>query len=582
MKYIFLVSTIILLFSFSVFYLSHEKKIKIKDKLISFIIRHSSIIVGCLLSFGFILPYLFVPFGLDFTDTFYSLNNYKQLQASEMMPLSHYLGNIIYKICNGELLYIRIVGTFIYQLIIIIPIIFLLPWRKYILQFSALFALLSVFLTMTNSHIFCYDNFSSLFIITTFIFYVKYIQNNNYLNLVLLSIFAGFSVLCRFPNVVMVVFVIILLSVNAFAIKFKSKELFLKLIFDNIIFLTLTIFTTFLVKKFIDSQIAVSLSENVMSTTTTSNSHSLSILLNTYWRHITEVFGYINLFTTLIISISYFIELKQFIKFKPFLYGLIFLSLFGWVFTHSYFLFNISFILSSYLIILLMIGSYKEFKTKKSFSFVILAVSIFFFSLISAAGSNTGLLKMTNYVFFPFVLYFTWPYLSKSVKSFTLILFAVLVVYAPFAKKYFTFQDAGIFKTTTSEIKSSKLKHIYTTPERTKFVNDIIHFANVAKLNNKSYLFVGNCGQIQIFEFILGFKRSACNTDFNWVPGDKGYNILVSDYLKTNKENYIIFIVDYPENDKNNSYDIETSFVKMNYKLELIDKGYRIYKLLDN
>jgi hypothetical protein len=407
---------------------------------------------------------------------------------------------------------------------------------------------------------------------------VKFIQKNNYYNLVLLSVFSGLSVLSRFPNVVIIAFIIILFCVNTFINKKKGEKWFLKLILDNIIFLIITFLTIFLVNLFVNNQINVL--ENELTTPITSDSHSLYILLSTYWRHITEIFGYITLFTTLIIVISYFIRLQQTSKFTPFLYGVLFISLFSWVFTHSYFLFNISFILTSYLVILILIGSYEELKSEQTYKFGILALSIFLFSLISASGSNTGLLKMTNYVFLPVILYYIWSKLTRPVRYFSFILFIVLVIYAPFAKKNNTFQDAGIFKTTTSEINSPQLKHIYTTPERTKFVNDIIQFAVDAKQSNKSYIFVGNCSKIQIFEFILGFKRATFNTDFNWVPQDKVYNILVSDYLKTNKEDYIIFIVDYPEIDKNNNYAIETSFIKFNYKLEHKDKGYRIYKLL--
>lgn len=385
-------------------------------KLISRIFNISFLVIAIIISF------LNIFFGLDFLDTFYMGN----LFSSDSIDILRPITNIVYiaskNLFGDYVIVYRILNWFIYLLSAVVLYKFLRSFNKISSIWLAL-TILSIPLVGTN--VYNGNSLTLLGIVLTFIFLYKYVQSNN--NYTLLGMILSLT-LClgsRFPNIVIIPFIVIL----SLVICYDKKQYFyiLSAIFSSIIlfFVINSIIVGGLNEYIIEIQNKFISSE----THTGGANHSIAFLMQEYLHTIKDTVSNIKY-----LSILFIIPiLSLLIKNNAIRYGILALFVFS-NFIYIYFripvifdvihyfymmyLYALVFIIVYICVVLsILTQNYKQL----CWSLIILL-----FSAVGASGADTGIYYMGAplFVFLPYLIYIIFSQLENINKK---NLFGVLI-----------------------------------------------------------------------------------------------------------------------------------------------------------
>ena len=195
-------------------------------------------------------------------------------------------------------------------------------------------------------------------------------------------------------------------------------------------------------------------------------------------------------------------------------------------------------------------------------------LSIISFTLVSTAGSDTGLTKML-YIFIcfmPFILSKAQFNISKNI--ITLLLFIVLHLFVLF-EFYRTFEDVRPHKATQT-VQVDYLKHIKTTQERATFIENVLAEYYTLKNDSTKIVFYGQ--NAHIFRYLT--NEEIIKTSFRMK--------FPSDFLELEnvilKHNPIVFHTPtYPEDyEYYSNTALDSMLLKENYSKIIKDK-YNIF-----
>ena len=194
------------------------------------------------------------------------------------------------------------------------------------LSLYILLVLVNVFLALMNWNILGYDSFSFLSIIIVALLSINYLKKGNVKILLLLSISIGLSIAFRFPNVVLIPILLLIISYQRFRLK---KINFLK----HVLISTLTICFVFWFLALLSyGSLAVFKEAFIKALDDTNEQHGLPKLINTYIFHLGKI-----LRNTSIIIVFYmlylFLRLK---KYSIWLYVFPVLIMFYLFYKHVY------------------------------------------------------------------------------------------------------------------------------------------------------------------------------------------------------------------------------------------------------
>lgn len=497
-------------------------------------------------------------FGLDFTDSFYHLN--QALRPAGDQHLYPFLGSSliiseIVELLGPEIIFLRLVNSFLLLTSFLFPFLILKPQlsRNKILFYVA--CGLVLFLPF-NVNILGYDTLSIFFLSLIFTISIDHVKNPKFLKLLFLSFLCAVAVLVRLPNIL--VLPIILLWFLFFKKAFPKTSLYR---WQAVIFLLLPL---------LGIAVAYALYyrswNSFVSASSNTNSHVFIELLQNYFRDGIQLFFYL-----IFILISYFLFSRlweRISKIFTYLLLIVVLLLFmsyyllptKYVFNYSVFIFAVAL---TYTII-------QIFYWKKQSELQLQVFALYFlFLFINLFGSNTGLLKgYSLFVLFPFVFG-----IGNSVgKNYWSILLLVLIPFSFINKFFGIYEDKNLFS--LNAVPGHELLiPIRTCKSRGQYLDAVD--AEVKELRNRDIKVYFYGDKSHIFHYLYPGSSLGISSFFQPLNNLDFFSV-IQQRSREEREIAIFLINSYPEISPESSI-LESTLVQNNFTR--VEKGGAVFYL---
>lgn len=495
-------------------------------------------------------------YGLDFTDTFFHINE-ALYPANNVHRFSFLYSSLfielISKIFGSNLMVFRIVNG----LLLLLPgLLSLMVLRKCLNGYECLiYSTIVILLTAAlNTNILGFDTLTTLSLSFIFFNCYWYIKNKKRsISLVILLCFlTSFSILIRLPNIILLLILpFFLLSEELIAGKFRLKHLIIPF-FYLIGSIALTLLLYYLYYQDWDL---------VFGFETEKTGHEIGIMAMGYLRDA----GKLVLFTIYFL-ISYFV-LRWFIeniKKNKLVYIIFFtfqlISIIGISQLHRY-NFALYYVATSISLVLIYIIDNKINYQKHESRLIILFIVLMF---VHPFGSNTGLIKAS---FFFLMFPFTILMLKLKNHKFWLGTLVIISTLGVVTKLAFPYQDSNFFKL-DSAVSIAALSPIKTQEDRAEYLENVIQEINHLKRKRIAVYFYGN--KSHIFHYLYP-ETTFDLKNFNQSLQDTSFYPEIERLIESKEKVAIFLIKDYPENSKNNSTSLlgdwllETRFKKIQH-----------------
>lgn len=498
-------------------------------------------------------------FGLDFTDSFYHLN--QAIYPAGDKHLYPFLGSSliireIVELLGPEIIFLRLVNSFFLLTSFLFPFLILKPTISRNKMLIYLTCGLVLFLPF-NINILGYDTLSIFFLSLIFSISIDHIKSPKLSKLLILSILCAGAVLIRLPN-------ILVLPIIFFWFLFFRKTYPKTLLYrrQEVIFLLLSLLgITLGYALYYESW------NPFVSASASADSHVFTELLQNYLRDGIQLFFFLSF-----ILISYFLFQiirgrisKIFTYFLLIIILLIFMSIYllptKYLFNYSLFIFAV---LLSYTGI--QIFHWKKKPALQPQIFVL----YFLFLFINLFGSNTGLLKgYSLFVLFPFVFGIGNP----PGKKYWAALLLVLIPFSFVNKLYGIYEDKNLLSLNAVP-RHELLSPIRTNEFRAQYLDAID--AEVKGLGSRdiNVYFYGD--KSHIFHYLYP-QSVVISGSFHQSIEDLASKAKIKKMLQ-GKDNFAIFIIhSYPERSGFPTSALEGDFQQAG--LDRIEKDLFIYYL---
>ncbi len=502
-------------------------------------------------SMGYYFGYAF--FGLDFTDTFFHLNNARRANSdiNFLIVLSALIIKFFLNFVTENVLFLRIInGVIKISPLFIYLYYFKIPKRSFLIWTF----IILIILTPNNSFVLGYDSLSVFTLTLILLILIKSKSNFNYSIIFLLSILSSCAILIRFPNILLVgiVFLCILFSDakwNLFSTDKIPKAFF---------YLITTLSTCILFYYLIYGSVGSFLNSNYVEVKSKGH-HGIINLLYYYIRD----FGKIMFFSVEIFFFLYLFLKIRINKAAKIVYLIIPVVVFHLIFLYKYVLisrysYNFSLYVSALMVVFVIHNLFFN-KVQKNEKIVIMILFLSFL-FVEPFGSNTGLLKVAPLlIIFPFVYQFS----ELATKKLYLVLLITILPFAILEKANSIYEDSKLVQlryTTNTKF----IQGINTTFQRARFVNLIDSEYKKLTHDNYAVFFYGNKSQIFNYlypSFDLNIK------DFHQPINDLLYLNQISNVAKNYKKVAIFIVNDYPSlNIDNHDSVLEKELLKNDFK----------------
>lgn len=503
--------------------------------------------VSAFTSLAIIYFFLGIFFGLDFTDTFFHLNQ-AHIPPDGIMLYPILLSSIIIKgligVFGQQILYLRFINASIYIIALLIPFFFIKTRSSTI---NTVFYIGCVLLLVAplNANVLGYDSFTIVINSLIFTISIVYLEKRNHYVLVILAFLCSISILIRLPNAIVLP---ILMLVIFYQQKIHSSQFHLKQIKLPLLFLFLSLLGVLL------SYFLYYKEWNVFKNASMGTiSHNLEWLFYKYFLD-----GIKLLIFSAFITGTYFVFKKIYDYYGRYLaYGIIgslhaaFMLLF--LLQYSYPIFLTALILS-----IIAIHLYTERGKNKIFDILILGM-FFSFLFINAIGSNLGLLK-TSFLFLllPFVL----SVISFRIINYWKFILLILIPLSVFLKFHRTYEGQNIFSLNRT-LNIELLHPIKTGEGRFIFLNEVDQKVKQLQGNNVSVFFYGN--KSHIFHYLYP------NTTLEIKAIDQPLENLIffpkiEEKIRDKGKVAVFLIPSYPGSTENIENAVETKLIKSGFK----------------
>lgn len=509
-----------------------------------------------------ILFFLSTLYGLDFTDSFYHLN--QALNPAEGKHLYPFLGSslivreIIFLI-GPKIIYLRLFNA------LLLFSSFLLPFFAFRVKntVNKLFLIslgLILFLPFT-SNILGYDTLSIFFLSLIFSLSINYFRRPGFFKLLWISLACSLAVLVRLPNAMVLFFV----GLNfLFLQKEPGKSSGWKI---SLLFLFIAAAGIFL-----GYFLYYNGWNDFIQASANSDSHLILNLLKNYFRDSKQLLVFLSF-----IFFTYFVYTKVEKKissgFPAFLFlctFIIFFSVFlfptKYSFNYSLFIFGLSL---SFIIVRLYHWKDNSMVENKVYGLYLC------FLFINLLGSNTGLLKgYSLFVLFPFILSF--GELRQTERKYWFVLIFALIPFSLVNKVYGIYEEKNIL-VLTKVPQNELLTPIRTSDVRKRFLDSIEEQVKDLQAQNFQVYFYGD--KSHIFNYLYPESSLGIASFFQPVD-DPIYFPQIKKELRAQKGKSIaLFIVDsYPRTNDLDRSLFEEMLLKLNFfRMEDKSEEYRIY-----
>lgn len=501
-------------------------------------------------------------FGLDFTDSFYHLNQALD-PADEVYLYPFFLSSIIVKgiveMVGPEIINLRFINSTLVYFSLLFP--FLVNNAKIFKPKNLyLISLILILFAPFNVNILGYDSLSIFILSIIFSVTVLYFRKPRSYLLLILSILSAAAILIRIPNVLVVPILLISIGLTR---KNDLGAFSGKMIANLLGYLILTLFLLFIVYTWYYHKI-----EDFFNASANATSHNFRILIKNYFIDGIHIISFI-----LLILGGYFLMKNKKNHFpNVVIFGLVgiffFLFILLFVAFTNYFK-NYSFFVTSISVSLILMQVLQN-KRRRSDSKNPVLFLFLIFLLINPFGSNTGLLKATFLVvLLPFVL----SYVNFKMNGYWLLIFFILIPFSILENFYKTYEDQGILHL-DQRLENEVLYPVKTTSRRSEFLKGVDMEVKQLKEKNIPVFFYGD--KSHIFHYL--YPDSDLNINSFYQPlEDMTYYPHIKKVINDNENAAIILVGSYPEIDSNAHSVLETRLVTDG--LKKIETKFIIYYL---
>lgn len=486
--------------------------------------------------------------GLDFTDTFYHLNQAENpTDGIILFPIL--LSSLIIKgliaFFGPHLIYLRLINALLYIIALLMPFIFLKTGASNIKKLFYIGTVIFLIAPL-NANVLGYDTFSIFFNSLIFTISLYYFKKKKVYLIVILAFLCALSILIRLPNAIVLPILVLVIFYEQISLSAKFHLSLIKLPF---LFLLLSLSVVFLSYFFYYKAWKV-FSNASLGTI----SHNYKILIYRYLRDGIKLLVFFSFITG-----TYFLFKKVYhVWGRFFAYGVILLLYVIFIKLYLFPGYPYTIFLTA-MVLSIAVIHFHEKSNKHRISDIKILIVFISFLFINAFGSNLGLLK-TSFLFllFPFVL----SVINVRSINFWKFIMIVLIPAAAFLKFYKTYEDQNIFNLSRT-LNLALLHPIKTSEERFVFLNAVDEKVKQLQDENVSVFFYGNKSHIFHYLYptttfeIKAFTQPVENLVFLPQIEDK-----VMD-----RPNVAIFLIDtYPEDSGNTENFVEMELMKKGFK----------------
>jgi hypothetical protein len=513
-------------------------------------------------------PFLFIFFGLDYTDGPYHYLAFEGLRTTGYSTfLSTYIGYLWTNFFGNGLLGFRGFAAFIMLVTQIIPAIVILRSNtdlKTILRFIAIGVFFS---TAVSFNLLQWDVFSWLVFATILTLIHLYLLKVKIYFVVIFALLTAIAAVIRLPNI-LIVFVLIILFIGKGILdnEHSGKTLIRIFLYLGVSIITYYLFWWFIFKSndFFNSNFQAN---NELSTNAITNPMQVPEILRMFFYVLKLIPRYLNdaiivlqmlgilTLITVIWKKSDVFFFRRWIKYAV-LIAVLFSYFFLFVLRSNYNI-NLSLFYIAFALFSLIILAWQA-KMNSNNQQVLFYILVVLTGFISAFGSNTGLLKMSGALLF--VLPVLLTLLSKSIDKFyakgyyTLIL---LIVFFSIVNKVIvgkTYEDGRVFQLTKA-VSHPKLKGIVTTDERKKNIEEILTVIDSLKQmeSNPNILFYGV--KSHLFRYLTNSKQLFSHKFVMKYDDELQAEALSNNLVNAQVKPIVCLIFDYPEKIKDSKLD---------------------------
>ncbi|WP_172822460.1 hypothetical protein [Gillisia sp. Hel1_33_143] len=468
-------------------------------------------------------------YGLDFTDSFYHINEaihpvHDQYKFSFI--LSSLFINFIARIFGEQVIVFRFINSLLLLIPGLITIVFLrkIISKKDILNYITILLILT---TSLNTNILGYDTLTTVILTLIFFTCYSYLINKKGYKILLLSVLVIIAVFIRFPNLILIpiLFALLLFEENY---RDYKRSIHLKI---PMLYVVLTSTITLSVFYLINNNF----SEHFLAEINTS-SHKPGLLLISYLKDLAKIFGFSLYFILTYKVLSFNIGRARNIKMSYFLFYLaqFFLAItVSVVYKYNFTLYYVS-IAFSFVTIYLIENKFSIYGIK--FKIIILFIFMLF---IHPFGSNTGLLKAAFlFLLFPFLLIILSPKNARFwIGNLILICFLGITV-----KVISPYEDDNMWNL-NAPLNIHQLYLVRTTKQRADYITDITYERQRLLGKDIDVYFYGN--KSHIFNYLYP-SSSLGISDFNQNLENSNFQIKIQNILKKKRNLALFLTTSYP------------------------------------
>jgi hypothetical protein len=514
-------------------------------------------------TFSLIYSLSFCFYGLDFTDSFFYINN--SISGSEKFPLwigTSVIGKFVASCIGSNLIHFRVVNWIAYMISAILPFLILTPKEKLKSNLIVL-AFTILCLNVLNFNVFGIDGFTILFLSINSVFFIRYLHYTYLTDLLFAALFSAILVSVRFPNIIVIpIFVTFLFLSICFKnrINYKSFNNFLK---NSIIyvFVSISILSIFYILFYNKLNFLIDINNNIIQSV--NSGYSLKRLIGDYIFDFKELLKYIGFVFLLIMLLEtnfvnaivkpnkLLIQVVVFLIFYIFIKYDLIIDPYGH--RYSKFVSATSIIAIIYLALL----SYRNNNKSKTLSLTL----ILCLSVVAIVGSNTGLLKLS-----PFLLIFSSiMFVNNEIKlsNFSFWLFFTFAMISIQIKPKNIYEDAPMSYLTFTTT-NQHLTQIRTTQARANFINDVMEHYDSLTTKSKNIIFWGRVSHL--FHFLTSTSTNYSNSFY--MSPQNIVEIKQMEQLILSTKPIVFFVPQYPidENPKVNLTLFEEMLINNNFK----------------
>lgn len=490
-----------------------------------------NLLIAFLLIIAISYSFSAIFFGLDFTDSFYHINQALN-PANGIYLYPFILSSIIIKhiveVAGPEVINFRVINWFLLSLSLFLPFL-LLKVRKARETILFYIAITFILYTPFNANILGYDTLSIFFLSIIFSVTALYIKTRKIYLVFFLSLFCAAAILIRLPNVLIIPMIFLFLLVTE---SVGLKKLYFRKILIPVIYLLLTSLFTFACYSFYYDTW-----NHFILATSNSESHNLLLLFSNYLKDGFKIVGFIFLILFGLFGYKKINLNRQLLVKDGVLIIFFIVSLYFFV-GYTKFSINYALFLVALAISILIIEIYNGFKEKFSESRLVIFLFITFL-FVNPLGSSTGLLKAYSLLLlFPFILSIS----KLKDKKYWLILVAVLIPFSILTKVFGIYEDKNLMAL-SEELKLQKLSPIRTNRERAFYLEETDNLVQNLFSRGVEVYFYGDKSHIFHYLYPETFLH---NKSFFQPVDDFSYVQDILDMVR-DKDQVAVFIVEtYP------------------------------------